>query len=84
MHPHTPSTRRKKASLLYLLPKTVLPRAHVWQVRARTGSNSGGLGRVGLGQDPSQQQLPPAKLLQGFGGEATNLGGVWEIPSRRR
>lgn len=39
---------------------------------------------MGLGQDPSQQQLPPAKLLQGFGGRATNLGGVWEIPSRGR
>lgn len=39
---------------------------------------------MGLGQDPSQQQFPPAKWLQGSGGRATNLGGVWEIPSRGR
>lgn len=36
---------------------------------------------MGLGKDPRQQQLPPAELPQGFGGRATNLGGVWEIPS---
>lgn len=39
---------------------------------------------MGLGQGPSQQQLPPAKLLQGSGVRASNLGGVWEIPSRGR
>lgn len=37
---------------------------------------------MGLGRDPRQQQLPPAKLSQVFGGRATDLGGVWEIPSR--
>lgn len=37
---------------------------------------------MGLGKDPRQQQLPPAKVPPGFRGRVTNLGGVWEIPSR--
>lgn len=39
---------------------------------------------MGLGRDPRQQQLPPAKLSQVFGGRATDLEGVWEIPSGGR
>lgn len=80
-HPNIYQYPQEKGPLFVPTAKTSTSQAHVWQVQARTGSSSGGLGRVGLGKDPRQQQLPPAHVPLGFRGRVTNLGGVWEIPS---
>lgn len=77
-HPNIYQYPQEKGPLFVPTAKTSASQAHVQQVQARTGSSSGGLGRVGLGKDPRQQQLPPAKLPPGLGGRVTN----WEVSGK--